>query len=179
MKNKEKEIWKWVVGMEGDFEISNMGRVRSYMKVGRYQTGRLIIPNIRKKCIDGRGYCNFFVNQNGKNKTLIVHREMAKAFLPNPNNYPLVRHLNDIKTDNRLSNLAWGTYLQNSKDADKNGKLFKISGTNITPKLTIDIVSEILLSSKNNTQLSKVYSVSESTIRRVRKGITWKKTTGL
>ena len=68
----------------------------------------------------GYYYCHLWAN-NG-NRYIRMHRLLALAFIPNPNNYPLVRHLNDIKTDNRLENLAWGTMSENIKDSIKNGK---------------------------------------------------------
>ena len=68
----------------------------------------------------GYYYCHLWAN-NG-NRYIRMHRLLALAFIPNPNNYPLVRHLNDIKTDNRLENLAWGTMSENMKDSIKNGK---------------------------------------------------------
>ena len=59
---------------------------------------------------------------NKKQKRFYIHRLLAEAYLPNPNNYPLVRHLNDIKTDNRLENLAWGNHRDNMLDYFKNRK---------------------------------------------------------
>ena len=93
----------------------------------------------------GYYYCHLWAN-NG-NRYIRMHRLLALAFIPNPNNYPLVRHLNDIKTDNRLENLAWGTMSENMKDSIKNGKYNqeasekarnigrKISGTKCSKKV--------------------------------------------
>lgn len=62
-------------------------------------------------------------NPNGVGvKTVFIHRLLCETFIPNPNNYPLVRHLNDVKTDNRLENLSWGTRADNGSDASKNGR---------------------------------------------------------
>ena len=61
--------------------------------------------------------------KNGKCKGCRIHILKAKAFLfsPNPSNYNIIRHLNDIKTDNRLENLAWGTQSDNIRDCIRNG----------------------------------------------------------
>lgn len=60
------------------------------------------------------------------NKTLCkLHRLLALAFIPNPDNHPIVRHLNDVKDDNRLENLAWGTHLDNTEDRRRNGYVAK------------------------------------------------------
>ena len=53
-------------------------------------------------------------------KDIYIHRILAQAFIPNPNNYPVVRHLNDNKNDWRLSNLAWGTISDNAHDVYNN-----------------------------------------------------------
>ena len=70
----------------------------------------------------GLGYLVAMTWIDKRRKTFLVHREMAKAFIPNPNNLPLVRHLNDDKLDNRLENLAWGTWSDNMADALRNGR---------------------------------------------------------
>ena len=64
---------------------------------------------------------------NGVYKEPYIHRLIAQTFLPNPDNLPLVRHLNDIKDDNRVENLAWGTVFDNHLDCVKNGNYHPIS----------------------------------------------------
>ena len=68
-----------------------------------------------------KGYAIVRLSYEGKRKNVRVHRLIAKAFIPNPNNYPIVRHLNDNKEDNRMCNLAWGTNSDNMKDMFSNG----------------------------------------------------------
>ncbi len=68
---------------------------------------------------------------NGKQKHVKIHRILAQAFIPNPNNLPIVRHLNDDKLDWRLENLAWGTISDNNKDSYRNGR--KLSGSVADP----------------------------------------------
>ena len=58
---------------------------------------------------------------NKTRKDICIHRILAQAFIPNPNNYPVVRHLNDNKNDWRLENLVWGTLSDNIQDCIKNG----------------------------------------------------------
>ena len=81
------------------------------------ETGKTI-----KWLISRHGYYYCHLWANNRNRYIRMHRLLALAFIPNPNNYPLVRHLNDIKTDNRLENLVWGTMSENMKDSIKNGK---------------------------------------------------------
>ena len=83
-----------------------------------------------KKYIDGhknkRGYYAFTLyNLEGKRKHKGLHQLLAMAFIPNPNNYEIVRHLDDNKDNNCLSNLKWGTIKENIEDAIRNN-VFKI-----------------------------------------------------
>lgn len=116
-----EEIWKDVVGYEGLYKISNLGRVYS-LKTGK---------NL-KQIDNGRGYLQVGLWKNGKRFCHKVHRLVAEAFIPNPNNLEEVNHKNEIKTDNRVENLEWCTHAYNTRygsrtqkqiDKCKNGKL--------------------------------------------------------
>lgn len=74
---------------------------------------------------DIQGHLNMrMTDKDGNLKEIYLHRLLAQTFIPNPDNLPLVRHLNDIKDDNRLENLAWGTQLDNQKDSVRNGTAY-------------------------------------------------------
>lgn len=60
------------------------------------------------------GYFQCHMNSKSKNRYPRVHRLIAQAFIPNPNNLPVVNHINGIKTDNRIENLEWCTHSENS-----------------------------------------------------------------
>jgi hypothetical protein len=171
-----KELWKQIIGYEGRYEISSSGRVKSLAKYCNYKISKREVPLILKPCKDGRGYYNFTVVNNGKKKVLLVHVEMAKCFLPNPNGYKIVRHLNDIKADNRLKNLKWGTHSDNNNDSVKNGKLFRGGKSSKLKRLE---VLKILSSKKSNTELGKKYGVTESTISKIKVGRSWNNVTKL
>ena len=92
-----KEIWKPIEGYP-DYEVSSMGRVKS-LKYGK--------EKILKNCKDGKGYLYVNLCKEGKPKNYFIHRLVAQAFLPNPNNLPQVNHRNENKTDNRVENLEY------------------------------------------------------------------------
>ncbi len=109
-----KEIFLDVVGFEGLYSVSNAGYIYSYKNWKN--CGRIMKQHIRKN-----GYCEIGLSRDKKRKTYLVHRIVAKAFIPNPNNLPEVNHKNGIKTDNNVNNLEWVTSSQNQIHAIKNG----------------------------------------------------------
>ena len=106
----EEEIWKPIKDFEGYYEVSNIGRVRSlnYKRTGKEK----ILTNIE----DYKGYLEVVLTKNGKRKQFKVHRLVAEAFIPNPENKPCIDHINTIKSDNRVENLRWVTYKENSNN---------------------------------------------------------------
>lgn len=112
------EQWRPVVGYEGLYEVSDRGRVRSYL---RRPDGQLLNTSPRGR---GQGHLGgTLTSADGSKRGFFVHQEVAKAFLgPAPFEDAIVRHLNDIPTDNRVENLAWGTRLENQQDAVRNGR---------------------------------------------------------
>ena len=117
--SKEKEIWKpidWLEGYEGLYEISNLGRVKALDK--KVKRGNHLM-NVREKIIrtykNKYGYHTVRLKKNGKNKTFLLHRLLAIAFIPNPENKVTVNHKNGNKEDYRLENLEWMTLSENIK----------------------------------------------------------------
>ena len=76
--------------------------------------------------LDKRNYTVVNYANNGKRYKYGIYRMMAECFIPNPNNYPLVRHLDDDRNNNVLPNLAWGNKSDNMKDAIINGKIKRL-----------------------------------------------------
>ena len=109
-----EEIWVDIKGYEGFYQVSNQGRVRSVEREiirvdGKKKTfkGKILNQQIR------RGYYIVYLSKNGKTKTVRVHRLIAIAFIPNPENKPHIDHINTITTDNRIENLRWVTPKEN------------------------------------------------------------------
>jgi hypothetical protein len=106
------EIWKPIVGTQGFIEISNEGRVRSLLR------GE---PRILKTQVDNNGYHRIRVTIERVKASYKVHREVAKAFICNPDNLPQVNHIDGDKNNNCISNLEWVTNKDNAHHAIQNG----------------------------------------------------------
>ena len=115
--NMENEIWKPVVGYEGKYEVSNMGRVKSLKYYGWYQI------KILKPIKTQNGYLRVHLAKNGIFHKTSIHRIVAEAFIPNPDNLPLINHKNEDKTDNRVENLEWCSWKYNNNYGTRNKRL--------------------------------------------------------
>lgn len=106
------EIWREIPGTKGRIEVSNEGNVRSLLR------GH---PQPLKTQTDNKGYQRLRVTIEGQKRSYKIHREVAKAFIPNPNNLPQVNHKDGNKNNNCVTNLEWITNRDNAHHAIQNG----------------------------------------------------------
>lgn len=97
------EIWQPVEGYE-DYAVSNFGRVKS-LKYGN--------EKILKSWNNGKGYLFVSLCRNGKMKHFKIHRLVAIAFLPNPEGFPEINHIDENKSNNCVDNLEWCSHKYN------------------------------------------------------------------
>lgn len=111
MKTKKEEIWKDIAGFEGIYQISNFGRVKS---LGRYSIQKhWVTEKLLNSHPNNSGYLDVSLYDNGKRIHKKIHRLVAEAFIPNPNNLPEVDHIDTNKYNNHVSNLRWCTSSEN------------------------------------------------------------------
>ena len=110
------EIWKDVPGYEGIYVVSSFGRVRSLQRTRKGSYGSIMVVNERilNHKIDKDGYHIVTLSKEGKTKCIGVHRLVAQAFLPNPDNLPQINHKNEDKSNNFVDNLEWCTVKYNN-----------------------------------------------------------------
>jgi hypothetical protein len=160
------EEWRPIAGYAG-YEISNMGNVRR---------GKKLCP--LKPYL--HGYIRVSLINTSGTKSISVHSLVLTAFVgPRPEGYQ-TRHLNNVRSDNRLENLAWGTAVENYADKVANGTAQR--GENCgSSKLDSDKVriARWLYSQRKQADwgadlLAAQWGVDRSTVRNAAKGITWK-----
>lgn len=112
----EQEIWKDIEGFEGVYQVSSWGRVKSCERYVKRSDGRTrvvkekILTPHRNRC----GYLKIDLSKEKNHKSYSVHRLVAQAFIPNPENLPCVNHKNEVKDDNRVENLEFCTAKYNT-----------------------------------------------------------------
>lgn len=147
---KPKLIYKQLTGEYEGLSVTSDGKV--------FRNGHLMKPHYNN-C----GYLRVRV-QNKKTKTKYsVHRLIAMAFLPNPNNLPVVMHLDNDKTNNKVSNLKWGTHSENTKQAYNEGRLTSCYKKGIGNGLYGDNHPISKLTEKQRREVKKLYSTGKYT----------------
>lgn len=169
------ETWLSVVGFEGLYEVSDLGRVRStdcILQVTgqspRRRRGRLLVlkPDIG-------GYLIAQLSKEGQTTQTRVHVAVLEAFRFDRPPGAFCRHMNGDKKDNRLHNLCWGTRAQNEADKIAHGTSNRGERHGMS-KLTYEDVHQIRKSPKSDAALARSLGVSRPTITHVRNRSTWK-----
>lgn len=151
-----EETW---IEIEDYYEVSNTGKIYSLrrnrlLSIGKHPDGYLQVSI--------------------KNTKKLLHRLLAEAFIPNPDNLPEVNHINGIKTDNRLENLEWCTHLGNMQHGFKSGLINNSGENHGRVKLTKEQVLEIRKHSGGYKKIAPLYGVSSIQIGRIIRNETWK-----
>jgi hypothetical protein len=166
-----KEQYKFIdiKGFEGLYAINKAGQVISYTN-DKHKKDKVL------KQDNSSLYARVALTKDNQRKKYCVHRLLAETFIPNPNNYPVVNHLNGKKEDNSLENLEWCSYSENTKHAFKIGlmtnqkRAVKFTGIN---KRAISYADAEKIRNKYNNEktshrkLGELYGVSHRAIQQI------------
>ncbi len=181
---KELEIWSDIEGYEGHYQISNLGRARSvdrgmYVRQDRYTQPRWTNRKgkLLKQYLDGKGYRMIRPCIFGISKTLMVHRLVAQAFVPNPEQKRVVNHLNADHLDNRAANLEWCTTKENNHHTIKLGRKPYVNGSkSLVSKLNAGqakTIKQLLAAGEHPLTIAKQFNISRSNVYAIKTGKTW------
>ncbi len=171
-----KEEWRPVVGLEGYYEVSNYGGVRSINrtilkhckhKIARINLkGKTITPHLRR---DGYPFVDLY--KEHKRYSLVVHRLVAQAFVPNPNNRPEVDHINTIRTDARAINLRWVNRSENNLNPITRKRMIESGkGKYGKPVIQYDKDGNFIASFKSIKEASRITGINKGLISSYLKG---------
>ena len=163
-ENDMQEIWKDVVGYEGLYQVSNLGRIKSLPRQKSNTNGAFVYHGkVLTPMIDSRGY--YFVRLFDKNhcaRNRLLHRLVAQAFIPNPHNYPCINHKDENKKNPAADNLEWCTikYNRNYGNAILKTKI-KCKGINSKPVLQYSLSGDFIKSFPSMTIACQEIGVSD------------------
>lgn len=116
------EEWRDIPGYEGLYQVSNLGRVKGLPRKVNNHTGFI---QLKERILNGhkitKGYIQVQLSSRPNRVLKLIHVLVAQVFIPNPNNYPQVNHINGDKADNRIENLEWCNNSMNQIHAYKHG----------------------------------------------------------
>lgn len=162
------EKWKWAIGYEGSYEVSDFGRVRSY----KTKSGQ---PKMRTLSLNQDGYPNLVLCKNGRQILHRVHALVLEAFIgPRPKNFD-GSHLNGIRDDNRLVNLKWCSKKENQSHRKLHGTDCK-GETHQNSKLKASdvlLIRELHGGGIGINKLGRMYNVDKTCIWQIAKRKAW------
>lgn len=154
-----EEIWKDIKDYEGLYQVSNLGRVKSLY------TNRILNPMKHTK-----GYLRVRLYKNSVASNQRIHRLVAEAFIPNPENKPQVNHIDENKTNNRVDNLEWVTNKENCNHGTRNERVSKtMSIPIIATNIKTGELKEFYGSNECARQLGLHYQHISAVLKGVRK----------
>ena len=165
---EEKEIWKDIEGYEGLYKVSNMVRVKSVERIRWNNGGYCKVPErILKPGKDRCGYLYVILCKEGIKKKYYVHRLVAEAFIPNPDNLPQINHIDENKENNHVDNLEWVTCKENINHGTHNKRMAeKLS----KPVIAIHKINGLILEFPSIKEASRQTGINQGNICNCLKG---------
>lgn len=180
-----QEIWKPIPGFESFYSASSHGRVKALARERRgvSKSGTEFVRRMKEAILcpapHTAGYLSIgLTSESGaKSRSLLIHRLVAVAFLPNPLGLPWINHKDGVKTNNHVENLEWCTPTQNIMHAIGAGFMPVLRGSQRgTAKLNEDkvhVIKKMMLLGFSNDKLAEIFAVSTAPISYIRNNQAW------
>lgn len=155
-----EEIFKDIVGYEGLYQVSNLGRVKALGNGKSNNSKEKILKPYKSK----NGYLKVNLHKESEIKHFLIHRLVAIHFLPNPNNYPCVNHKDENKENNCVDNLEWcdvhynNTYNERHKKVGEKN-VVSMKGVHINRK---DFSKEVIQMDLEGNEINRFPSTNEA-----------------
>lgn len=158
MDSNSNEIWRDVVGYEGLYKVSTEGNIKSIRR------NKLLSPDTGRN-----GYKRVSLYKNKTIKHYSVHRLVAQAFIPNPNNLPQVNHKDEDKSNNCVSNLEWITHKDNCIYGTR---LERMSKTRSKPIIQLSLEGDFIREWNSTREAAKFIGCFRQNINNCLRGVT-------
>lgn len=163
-----KEIWKDIENYEGLYQVSNLGRIKSFPRNGTIKQERIL-----KQTIDNNGYLIVGLHKNNKAKKVCVHWLVANAFIPKKETDEVINHIDGNKLNNTLNNLERCTQSHNVKESIRLGLQIP---HNEKPVMQYDLQENFVKEWKSACEAERQLKISQANISACCRGV--RKTTG-
>lgn len=179
-----EEIWKPVVGHEGLYIVSNLGRIKALERFRRgvSKNGNEFLRRMPERILapapHTAGYLGLSLTKAGdKAVSCLIHRIVAEAFIPNPRDLPYVNHIDANKHNNAVANLEWCTATENYRHAKSLGLVPDARGSQKgSAKLHEDqvfVIKKMIQLGFSNEELAAIFKVSTAPISYIRNNQAW------
>lgn len=161
------EVWKDIKGFEGLYQISNKGRFKSLARPCKGYGYKFAVDRIRKPTVLLNGYLEAQLHKDGKTTVKMLHRLVAEAFIPNPDNLPQVNHKDEDIQNNCVENLEWCTAKYNANYGNRQKKCRESSKKYYKPVNQYDLDGNFIKKWECIADASKALGIIDSQISRV------------
>jgi len=171
-KPHKHEIWKPVLGFEGLYEVSNLGRVKSLARTKQNHSKMQVVPE-KILVISMTNYPSLSLWKDGKLTVKKVHRIVAESWICNPHSKPEVNHIDANRTNNKVENLEWVTRAENVKHATDN--FLPVRGAaHPSAVLTDSQVEQIRTMSGKQKDIASMFCISQSNVSTIKNYVSWR-----
>jgi NUMOD4 motif-containing protein len=177
-----KEVFVPILGYEGFYEISNLGRIKSFARVVPNPHGGTMIRKekfLKTNTYHPSGYRFVTLIIHKKRKNHSVHRLVATAFIKNHTNLPQINHIDTVKNNNIASNLEWCTNSENQAHANRHGLINHPNGerhgmSKVTEEVVLKIRALHNMNKYSQREIGNMFGITKNHVGFIVRRVTWR-----